>query len=300
MNFQVQILGSNAAIPAYGRHPTSQVVTIHDIPYLVDCGEGTQMRMNTFKIKKGKIGHIFISHLHGDHIFGLIGLITSYSLLKRKRPLHIYGPKGIQEILDVHLKNYKSESSFNLQVNIITEARILFENNDIMIHTFPVKHGIECYGFRFSEKPLQRKILKEKIEEYTLTFSEIVQAKNGEDILRGKKRISNSELTVKVREPKSYAYCTDTIATEETIPFIKGADLLYHEATFLDEDKARAVATFHSTTKEAGELAKKAEVKNLIIGHFSAKYKNLDPLLNEVQSVFPDSKLALEGEIFEV
>jgi len=300
MNFQVQILGSNAAIPAYGRHPTAQVVTIHNKLFLVDCGEGTQMRMNAFHIKKSKIEHIFISHLHGDHIFGLVGLITSYALLKRGKDLNIYAPIGIQPILDVHLKAYEDEYPFKIHVHIISEAGLLYQNDELIIEAFPVKHGIECYGFKFTEKPLLKNIIHEKIEEYNLSYKEIASVKKGSDIHKEGRIIPNNELTLESRAPKSYAYCTDTIATEETIPFVSGVDLLYHEATFMHQDAERAAVTHHSTTIQAAELAKKAQVKKLIIGHFSAKYRDLQPLVEEARTVFQETELAIEGVVFEV
>jgi len=300
MNFQVQILGSNAAIPAYDRHPTAQVVSIHNKHYLIDCGEGTQMRMNTFHIKKSKIEHIFISHLHGDHIFGLVGLITSYALLKRKKDLHIYAPMGIQEIIDVHLKDYTSLYTFQIHIHIISEVGLIYENHSISIEAFPLEHRIECYGFKFQEKPLQKNIIAEKIEAYSLDFKEIVRAKNGEDIQRDGEIIPNSELTHEARAPKSYAYCTDTIALESILPIISNVDLLYHEATFMHDAVERAAITYHTTTIQAAELAKKAQVKKLIIGHFSAKYKDLEPLLVEARTVFSETELAIEGEVFEL
>jgi ribonuclease Z len=304
MHFELTILGCNGAIPAYDRHPTSQFLSHHGHGYLLDCGEGTQMQMAKYAIKRGKLDHIFISHIHGDHFFGLMGLISSFNLNYREAPLHIYGYAGIEEIVRTHLRHAETQLRYELVFHAVAAdtARVIYENNLLTVETIILKHRIPTTGFLFREKKnLFRNILPEKIEQYQIPIQEIVKIKQGADFINEKgQAIPNSELTTAPSRPKSYAFCTDTVYTESFISQIKDVDLLYHEATFTHEHRSRAEETMHSTTKEAATIALKANAGRLIIGHFSARYENLEPLLAECREVFPNTELALEGSIFEI
>ncbi|MCH8331396.1 MAG: ribonuclease Z, partial [Bacteroidetes bacterium] len=282
---------------------TSQVVTVNNKIYLIDCGEGTQIQLRNLNFKASKIDHIFISHLHGDHFFGLVGLISTFHLLKREKPLNIYGPDGLEEIIYVQLKYSNTKLCYELNFHTIEEynGQIIFENKDLTIETVAMKHRIPCAGFVIREKERPRKILQEKIEEYHLPIEVMSDIKDGQDYTNEKGQvIPNDELTTDPPPPRSYAYCTDTAYNEEIITAIKGVDLLYHEATFGEDSADRAATTFHSTAKQAAAIAQKAEAGKLLIGHFSAKYKTLEILLEEAKSVFPNTELALEGTTFSI
>lgn len=300
MSFSVTVIGSNSAIPAHGRHPSAQVVTINDKLYLIDCGEGTQMRFNEVGVKWMKINQIFITHLHGDHYFGLIGVISTYHLLKRIRPLDIYGPKELLDIIQLQLKAGQTALCYELHFHPLDpqQPERIFENEDITIDTVILKHRIDCVGFIFREKQRERKIIREKLTEYDIPLELIPEIKKGMDILDEKtgQRIYNKDITLDPLRPRSYAYCCDTAYNEEMIPFIKGVDLLYHDCTFDEASEQRAIDTYHSTTRHAATIAKLAGVKKLMIGHFSSKYDDLYPLLDEAKSIFPSSILAIEGK----
>ena len=302
MTFDVTILGSNSALPAHGRHPTSQVVNHNEKFYLLDCGEGTQMRLSDLKIKRSKIDQIFISHFHGDHYYGLIGLITSYHLLQRQAPLHIFSPRGLKEIFDANFKYSQTHLVFDLQFHEIdcNQSEVIYENDDISVKTILMNHRIPCTGFLFREKKHARKINAEKIQEYHVPISAIADLKKGKDFISGSEIIPNSELTLDPSPERTYAFCSDTLFNEGIIPTIEGVDLLYHESTFMNESADRAAQTFHSTTLQAATIAQKANVKKLIIGHFSAKYSDLNLMVEEARTIFPNTELALEGEKFEV
>ncbi len=305
MTFEVTILGSNSAIPANGRHPTSQVLNFNERLFLIDCGEGTQMQFNRYKIRFGKIDHIFISHLHGDHFFGLIGLITSYNLNHRTAPLHIYGPKGIDEIINLQLSYCSRPTDYEIVFHVF-EAKngaVVFEDKNMKVTSLEMIHRIPCSGFIFTEKFTEYNIKKEKIKEYSIPFDAIGDIKKGADLqLSDGNIIPNAELTLPLPKARSYAFCTDTLYNEALLPHLQGVNLLYHEATFDKNRAERALETFHSTSLQAGEIALKANVENLIIGHFSSRYHDgdLDSLLKEAQSVFPATKLALEGYTFQI
>lgn len=304
MTFEVTILGSNSAIPAHGRHPTSQVINLNENLYLVDCGEGTQILLNKYRIKFHKIDHVFISHLHGDHFFGLIGLITSFHLNHREKPLTIFSPEGIEEIITTQLKFSSTKLCYPLvfKAFIPKMGAIIFENDSVRVETLELKHRIPCAGFVFREKKRKEKnIIKEKIDEFKIPVSQIAEIKSGKDlILADGTIVKNETLTIDAPEPRSYAYCTDTAYNEDMIPFIKEVDLLYHEATFNQARLDRAIETCHSTTIQAATIAKEANARKLIIGHFSARYKNLDDLILETKSVFKNSHLAIEGSSFSI
>ncbi|NOT50491.1 MAG: ribonuclease Z [Chitinophagaceae bacterium] len=299
--FAVTILGNNSAVPAFDRHPTSQVVTHDGNNYLVDCGEGTQIQMINYKIRRSKISHIFISHLHGDHYFGLVGLINSFSLLGHKQELHVFGPSPLKEIIDLQLKVADTNLCYPLHIHTITEAATLLDNNKLTVKCFRTNHRIECYGFSFAEKRKLRKLNPDKAKEYEIPQAFYDRLKDGEDYTRKDGTIVKNEW---VTEPgvagRRYAFCADTKYDESLIPHIQGADMIYHETTYLDNLRERAETRFHSTTKQAATIAKKAGVKKLLIGHFSSKYDTLEEFEAEAREVFPNTDLALEGVAFTI
>ena len=303
MIFEVSILGSSSATPIYQRHPTSQVLNIHERLFLVDCGEGTLIQMNRYKIKFHRINHIFISHLHGDHYLGLVGLLSTMHLQGRVMDLNIYCQEPLKEIVDIQLKYSETVLRYPLHFHFLNPLKpeIVLSDENIEIRTIILNHRIPCTGFLFTEKPGLRKLIKEKLREYQIPVGFYLDLKNGSDyITPDGKTIPNRELTIPPRVPRSYAFCSDTCYDERIIPAIKNIDLLYHEATFLNDKLARAEETFHSTAGQAALIAKKANVSRLIIGHFSARYKSLYPLLEEAREVFSDTTLALEGDNFKI
>lgn len=303
MQFDVTILGSNGAIAAFDRFPSAQAIHYNGQVFLVDCGEGTQFRMNKFGIKRGRLDHIFISHLHGDHYYGLIGLLTSFNLNWREHPLHIYAPEGLEEIVKLQFKYSNTQLKFDIHfhTNYTSKSALIFEDKSIIVETLPLIHRIPTCGFLFREKKPPLNIVPEKIAEYNIPFQLINDIKSGADFTTTDGRIiSNKMLTTPALPPRSYAYCSDTAYTEQFIEKISGIDLLYHEATFIHEHELRAAETFHTTTKQAASLAKKADVKRLIIGHFSARYENLQMLQDECREVFPETYLAIEGSTFRI
>lgn len=273
------------------------------VPFLIDCGEGTQLRLKKFKIKSQRIDHIFISHLHGDHYYGLMGLISSLHLYGRKKELNIYAPPGLKEIISIQLKY--SQSSLNYPINFTEwtpgESELLFENVNLTVHSFPLNHRIDCSGFLFREKPKKRRIKKGMLDK-DISPLKIISLKDGKDVLddEGNVLLANNKYTMEPSRSCSYAFCSDTKYSEAILPYIKEVDLLYHEATFMEDMKDRAETTFHTTTKQAGEIAKKAKVSKLLIGHFSTRYKELAPMLEETKSIFENAELAIEGEVFSV
>jgi ribonuclease Z len=299
--FAVTILGNNSAVPAFDRHPTSQVVTHDGNNYIIDCGEGTQIQMINYKIRRGKISHIFISHLHGDHYFGLVGLINSFSLLGHKQELHVFGPSPLKEIIELQLKAADTQLCYPLHIHTITEAATLLDNNKLTVKCFRTNHRIECYGFSFTEKRKLRKLNPDKAKEYEIPQAFYDRLKDGEDYTRKDGTIVKNE---SVTEPgvagRRYAFCADTKYDESLIPHIQGADMIYHETTYLDNLRERAETRFHSTTKQAALIAKKAGVKRLLIGHFSSKYDTLEEFEAEAREVFPNTDLALEGVAYTI
>lgn len=299
--FGVTILGNNSAVPAFNRHPTSQVITLEGNNYLVDCGEGTQIQLINYKIRRSKISHIFISHLHGDHYFGLVGLINTLSLLNRQQELHVFGPSPLKEIIELQLKVADTHLSYSLHIHAIDKAATLVEDDKIRIDCFPTNHRIECYGFSFTEKKQPRKLDLEKLKKYDIPASFYDRLKNGEDYTqKDGTLIKNESVTTKGDPEKRYAFCADTKYDESLIPFIKGADMIYHETTYLDNLREKAESRFHATTKQAALIAKKADVKKLLIGHFSSKYDVLDDFETEAREVFPDTELAIEGVVYTI
>jgi len=297
----VTILGNNSAVPAFDRHPTSQVVTLGGDNYLVDCGEGTQIQMINYKIRRSRISHIFISHLHGDHYFGLVGLINSFSLLGHQQELHIFGPSPLQEIIEMQTRVADTRLCYPLHFHTISGPATLVDDDKIEIKCFPTQHRIECYGFSFREKKKPRKLILESVRENNIPLHFYENLKNGEDFVTSAGEVIRNEwLTTEALKGSTYAFCADTRYNESMIEHIKGADLIYHETTYLDHLRDRAFERFHTTTKQAALIAQKAGVKKLLIGHFSSKYDTLEEFEAEAREVFPNTELALEGVTYKV
>lgn len=303
MNFDFTVLGSGAAAPTKERNPSSFLINHNKKLFLIDCGEGTQMQFLRYKIKHQKINHIFISHLHGDHFFGLVGLISTMHLMGRTKDLHIFCPSELEGVINVQLNVSHSKLRFSIVFHYhnYKEKKLIFENSNTIVYSFPLNHGIPCCGFIFEEKPKARKLIKEKLPHW-LNLEQISQLINGNDLTNEKGEIlfNNSELTIDPEKAKRFAYCSDSRVHDKYVQYLEGVDLLYHETTFLDELKDRAEATFHSTAFEVGELAKKTSINQLIIGHFSARYKNLSTFITEVQLSFNNVKLAEEGKTYRI
>jgi ribonuclease Z len=288
-------------MPAYGRHPSSQLVEIENNHFLVDCGEGVQMQLMRYQVNFHRINHIFISHLHGDHFLGLMGLIFTMHLQRRTNDLHLYSHRGLDEIITTQLRYTRSWPNFKLVFHRLEKdvREVIYEDNSLTVETIPLQHKIRCSGFLFKEKAKPRRIDKTKLPE-DLLIKQIAALKKGEDVIdeAGDILYKNEDLTLPPRPSYSYAYCSDTAYHESLIEQIQGVDLLYHEATFLHEDESKALETQHSTALQAAQIAKKAEVGKLLLGHFSARYRDLNPVLEEARKIFIKSALALEGETF--
>ena len=303
MDFEVQILGSNSAIPAQGRHPTSQLLKLKRHTFLIDCGEGTLMQLQKYKSKPFKIECIFISHLHGDHYFGLMAILSTYHLLRRQTPLTIIAPPELQKIVELQLS--VTDSKLCYKINFIhtqtDQEAVVFESDECTVKSFPLEHRLPCTGFLFEEKINFKNIDINKIKSLQLSNTNFQDLQSGLDItdLKGVFH-KNESLTLPNQKPRTYVFCTDTKFLPRIVPILKHADLLYHEATFTQEFEKRAAETFHSTTIQAAEIAKRAEVQQLIIGHFSSKYSDLHSLLDECKVVFPNTYLAIEGDTFSV
>jgi ribonuclease Z len=299
--FTVTILGSSSALPTLNRFPTSQVVNLNDRLYLIDCGEGTQIQLRKFGLKVGKINHIFISHLHGDHIFGLPGLISTMALGGKKGELHIYSHSDLKVMMDHLMKFINEFEDFKVvyhPLNFKSRA-VIFEDSRLVVESFPLKHRIPCCGFVFREKPHELHLRGELIEYLKIPIKDRVAIKNGEDYLKPDGTIiPNQDLTFPSDRTRSYAFCTDTVPRRQIIPIIREVDLLYHEATFSHDLKDLALKTYHTTSKQAAEIAAEGQVKKLIIGHFSSRYKSVVPLVEEARTVFPNTFAANDGERF--
>ncbi len=297
--FAVTILGNNSALPAYDRHPTAQIVTLNDQVLLIDCGEGTQMQLSRYKVKRGKLNHIFISHLHGDHYFGLIGLVTSMGLLGREQPLHLYAPPGLDAIIQLQLEVAATSLPFELVYHALTKEELILDGPKFSVECFSTKHRIPCWGFIVREKKLPRKVDKDKAIEFMIPASFYNSLKEGLDyIAKDGSIVFNDQVTIPNTTPRSYAFCADTIYDERIADIAKDVTLLYHEATYLKDLEERAAARFHSTTIQAAMIAKKANANQLLLGHFSSKYEFLDDYLTEATAVFPNTQLAIEGVTF--
>lgn len=303
MSFSVTILGSGAALPTFSRNPTSQYIECNNRHILIDCGEGTQIQMRKFGVKFQRITHILISHLHGDHFFGLVGLLSTMHLLGRDQGITVYGPIGLEQIIRSQLEIGGSKLGFGIDFIPLDGKTpgILFEDKMIEIHTFPLKHRILTNGFLIREKTKEHTLLAEvfKAEGLSLTF--IPKFKKGENVIDDKGVTHFFEdYTNPPPKPKSYAFCSDTVYYENIIPFIQEVDLLYHEATFTEEYRSRAKATFHSTAKDAALIAQKANVKKLILGHLSARYDNGKAHIIEAEPFFNTVQVVEDGNVYEI
>ncbi len=295
------ILGNNSAIPAFGRNPTSQVLQNLDECFLIDCGEGTQLQLTRYKIRRSKINHIFISHLHGDHYFGLIGLISSMGLQGRTAALYIYAPALLENILLLQLEAAKTTLPFPLHFKALEGEGSIYVGQKITVEIFKVSHRIDCWGFLFRERKNPRSLDPERVKSYEIPASFYDALQKGSDYTTKKGTIiPNEEVTVPNTAGRSYAYCADTIYDERIAEKVKQVNVLYHEATYLKDLEERAAARFHSTTTQAASIALKAGVDRLLIGHFSSKYELLDEFLSEASEVFPQTELALEGLCFKI
>ena len=299
---KLTILGCYAATPRTFTNPTSQLLDIKNRLFLIDCGEGTQVQLRKNKIKFSKINHIFISHLHGDHFFGLVGLVSTFSLLNRTTDLHIHGPKGIKEIITMQLRLSNSWTNYGLFFHELTstESEIIFEDDKVLVKTIPLKHRVYTNGFLFQEKVGERKLNLDAVQNYEIESCYYQKIKNGKDIrLEDGRVIENERLTFDPVPAKSYAFCSDTAYHEAVIPIIANADILYHEATFLQSEESLAQKTLHSTAKEAATIALKSNVKQLILGHYSTRYENIEMFKEEATTIFPEVLLADDGRSFE-
>jgi ribonuclease Z len=303
MSFKLTILGSSGALPAYGRFPSCQFLEIQNQFFLIDCGEGAQMQLMKYQLPYHKIHSIFISHLHGDHYLGLMGLLFSMHLQRRSNDLHLYSHRGLDEIILLQLKFSSSVLNFKLIFHLLEpdSQHVIVDDDVYSVESIPLRHKIPCSGFLFREKKKPRRIDKEKLPPGIL-LQHIAVLKTGQDVLddQGNVLYKNEDFTLPPRHSFSYAYCSDTRYHEEIVKQIQGIDLLYHEATFMEEEQDKASETLHSTARQAAMIAKDALVDRLLVGHFSARYRELDPLLQEAQSVFPATELASEGKIIEL
>ncbi len=300
--FQTTILGSSAAVPTSLRHTTAQVLQYHNQRFLLDCAEGTQMQMRRFKIPLMKINHIFISHLHGDHFLGLPGLLFTYHLLGREKDIHIYSPPGMDEIIGVQYRLAQLQPSYAIRFHELHQGRQrIYDDKRLFIETIEMDHRIPTFGFLIQEKERDRNILKSSIDRYKIPRDQMPEIKKGKDLITQNGRvIPNEKITRTADQPRSYAFCSDTLYTEQFIDQIRGADLLYHEATFMQDKAGIARQKNHSTTAEAATLAKKAGVNKLLIGHYSARYKELQAFMEEAIKVFPNTILAQEGDVIDI
>ncbi len=302
MAFKLTILGSNSATPTANRYPTSQVLEFNQKMYMVDCGEGTQVQLRRNKVKIQGIKVIFISHLHGDHYFGLFGLLGTMNLLGRTKPLQIFSSPGLKEMVMLQLKLARSNYEFEIEFVELSHgsSELIYEDKVIEVYTIPLVHRIPTNGFLFKEKEGQRKMNKFYLDELKIPIAKMNDIKNGADFISDNGDIhKNEKITISPSKAWSYAFCSDTKYTERILPVIKNVDVLYHEATFLNTEKARAKHTMHSTAQQAGKIARLAEVGELILGHYSARYNELDSHLEEAKEEFEKVELARENKQFE-
>jgi len=303
MNIKLTILGNNSAIPGNDRHPTAQIIDIHDQQFLADCGEGTQIQMQRYGIRRKRINYIFISHLHGDHYFGLIGLLTSMGLMGRVNPLYLFGPPALKDIIDIHLAVANTVLPFEIVFRSLkeNEAEVLVDTPHFKVQSFPTEHRIPCHGFLFTAKNNGRKIIPEKCREYEIPSAFYRHLKEGEDYIRKDGfEVKNEWVTEPGPKEKKYAYCADTIFTFSFLDHIKDADAIYHESTYLHELKDRAAERFHTTAQQAAELALKANAGRLFLGHFSSKYLDLAPFHEEASKVFANVEVTTEGMSYDI
>ncbi len=299
---KLTILGCYAATPRTITNPTSQVIEIRNRLFLIDCGEGTQVQLRKHKVKFSKINHIFISHLHGDHVYGLIGLVSTFMLLGRTADLHIYGPVGIKELITMQLRLSNSWTTYGLFIHELdsNESVVVFEDDSVIVSTIPLRHRIYTNGYLFREKPADRKLNIEAVARHKIDSSYYRNIKAGKDHkLEDGRIVPNAELTFDPPPPKSYAFCSDTVYNEDIIPLINNVDILYHESTFLESEVLLAGKTMHATAKQAATIALKANVKQLVLGHYSTRYGDINAFHTEASGIFADVLLADDGKTFE-
>ena len=300
---KLTILGCHSATPLENAHTTSQVLEVKDHLFLIDCGEGTQIQLRNQKINFSRIKHIFISHLHGDHFYGLVGLVSTFRLLGRTADLHVYGPKGIKEVLTLQLKLANSWTNYNLFFHELeeNESTLIFEDDTLRVHTLPLDHRVYTNGFLFEEKPGLRRLDKEKIKNYDIPHYDFQRLKLGKDlILEDGSLVQNNKVTLNPKPIKRYAFCSDTAYNESVVHLVEGVDLLYHEATFLDAHENLAEKTKHSTAAQAAKIAQLAKVKRLVLGHFSSRYRDKSGFLTEAAPFFDAVELAADGKTFDI
>lgn len=298
---KVTILGNNSALPAFDRHPTAQAVEIREQVFLMDCGEGTQSQISRFNIHWSRIEHIFISHLHGDHYFGLIGLLSSMALWNRKKALFIYGPPLLKDIISLQMAAVGAQMPYPLTFKTIAPdfSGILLDTPYFSVQCFPVSHRIPCHGFVFCEKSAGRRINPEACREFGIPHAYYAQLKKGADYKQKDGRmVPNEEVTFSAPPDKKYAFCADTRYDESILPFIQNADLVYHESTFLKDNEEKAFLRFHSTAEQAAKIAQQAIAKKLLLGHYSSRYQDLVPFEEEAKTVFPMTEASIEGRCY--
>ena len=304
MSITLTILGCHSATPRINAFPTSQYLEINNSHFLVDCGEGTQRQMRKYKVGFSKINHIFISHLHGDHFYGLVGLLSTYGILNREKELHIYGPKGIKEVTLLQLKISQSHAKYKMIFHELTskKSEVIFENDKVSVTTIPLNHRVYTNGYLFTEKEKPRKLNMLNISGYPeIGKADYLNIKAGRDFtLTSGEIVPNTELTINPPKPLSFAFCSDTSYKPDIIPIIKNVDLLYHEATFLSDREDLAKKTKHATSKQAAQIAKDANVNKLVIGHYSGRYKDISLFKNEAIEIFENTELAEPGKVFTV
>ena len=303
MKFSFTSLGTASALPAVNRFPGAHVLDVHGRLFLIDCGEGCQIQLRKFGFSFARLSHIFISHIHGDHVFGIFGLLSTMSLLGRTADLYIFAPQGFAGILEMFNLHFGEGIKYKIihEVLIGDSQRLIYQTKGTEVYSFPLNHRVDCYGFRFAEKIPPRNVYKHLIEKYQLSLSEIASLKRGEDLVRdGEEVVKNEELTYLPYQPRSFAYCSDTAPFPGIHEYVRDVDLLYHEATFTKELTDMARTTMHSTASQAAKVALRAGAKKLIIGHFSARYKDSTPLLKEARELFPNTFAAVEGMEFEI
>lgn len=295
--FELHILGCGSALPTTRHFPTSQIVNVRDKLFMIDCGEGAQLQFRKSRLKFSRLNTIFISHLHGDHCFGLLGLVSTLNLLGRTAELHIYSPKGLEELMAPMLNYFNHQMTYKILFHEFEtkEQAVIYEDRSLTVTTIPLRHRLPCCGFLFAEKQRPNHILRDMVDFYQVPVYELNRIKNGADyVTPDGEVIANARLTRPSAPPRSYAYCSDTIFLPSIVEQIKGVDLLFHEATFADEDAPRAKETYHTTAAQAAEIAREAGVKKLVIGHFSARYDDENILLEEASAVFANTQLAKE------
>jgi ribonuclease Z len=300
---KLTILGCYAATPRTLSNPTSQVLEVNNNIFLIDCAEGTQVQLRKSKVKFTKISRIFISHLHGDHFYGLVGLISTFMLLNRENDLHVYGPKGIKEIILLQLKYSNSYTQYNLYFHELEskESQVILEDDSVKVTTIPLKHRVYTNGYLFEEKNIHRKLNFDAIEKYKIDKLYFNKIKIGGNItLDSGEIIENEELSFSPKPNKTYAFCSDTLYDEGIIPLLKNVDYLYHESTFLESEANLAEKTMHSTAKQAAQIALKSNAQNLILGHFSTRYSNISLFQEEAQTIFANTQVADDGKEFDL